>query len=106
MRYEQFASGTNGRLKMGMALLGPSFTSSERNAEDFAFARNLGLPISVHVGMAGSPDAVTALRAIDRRRAQRAKNPIMARVTGRLPSLQGIASITTPCSGHSTRRGA
>jgi cytosine/adenosine deaminase-related metal-dependent hydrolase len=61
MRDEQFASGTNGRLKMGMALLGPSFTSSERNAEDFAFARNLGLPISVHVGMAGSPDAVTAL---------------------------------------------
>jgi cytosine/adenosine deaminase-related metal-dependent hydrolase len=61
MRDEQFASGTSGRLKMGMALLGPSFTSSERNAEDFAFARDLGLPISVHVGMAGSPDAVTAL---------------------------------------------
>src|SRR5246127_4739257 len=50
MRDEQFASGTSGRLKMGMALLGSSFTSSERNAEDFAFARDLGLPISVHVG--------------------------------------------------------
>lgn len=61
MRDEQFASGINGRLKMGMALLGPSFTTPERNATDFAFARNLGLPISVHVGMAGSSDAVTAL---------------------------------------------
>jgi len=40
------------------------------------------------------------------RRAQRAKNPIIARVTGRLPSLHGICSTTTPCSAHSTRRGA
>jgi 5-methylthioadenosine/S-adenosylhomocysteine deaminase len=62
MRDEQFAAGTNGRLKMGMALRGPSFTSAERNARDFAFARSLGLPISVHVGMAGSPGAVTALQ--------------------------------------------
>jgi SAM-dependent methyltransferase len=35
-----------------------------------------------------------------------AKNPIMVQVTGRLPSLQGICSTTTPCSAHSTRRGA
>jgi 5-methylthioadenosine/S-adenosylhomocysteine deaminase len=61
MRDEQFASGTNGRLRLGMALRGPSFTTAERNAEDFAFARRLDLPISVHVGMAGSSDAVTAL---------------------------------------------
>ena len=53
MRDEQFSAGTNGRLRMGMALRGPCFTSAERNAEDFAFARELGLPISVHVGMAG-----------------------------------------------------
>jgi cytosine/adenosine deaminase-related metal-dependent hydrolase len=46
----------------GMALRGPSFTSAERNAEDFAFARDLGLPISVHVGMAGTSGAVTGLR--------------------------------------------
>ena len=48
-------------------------------------------------------------RAVSRqlsRRAQRAKNPIMAQVTGRLPSLQGMCSTTTPCSAHSTRRGA
>jgi 5-methylthioadenosine/S-adenosylhomocysteine deaminase len=62
MRDEYFASGSYGRLRMGMALRGPSFTSAERNAEDFAFARDLGLPISVHVGMAGTSGAVTGLR--------------------------------------------
>lgn len=35
---------------------------TERNAEDYAFARDLGLPISVHVGMAGTADAVTTLQ--------------------------------------------
>jgi 5-methylthioadenosine/S-adenosylhomocysteine deaminase len=59
---EYFAAGRYGRLRMGMALRGPSFTSAERNAEDFAFARDLGLPISVHVGMAGTSGAVTGLR--------------------------------------------
>src|ERR1019366_7337557 len=48
-------------------------------------------------------------RAVSRqlnRRAQRAKNPIMAQVTGRLPSLQGMCSTTPPCSAHPPRRGA
>src|ERR1700728_4640716 len=62
MRDEYFAAGRYGRLRMGMALRGPSFTSTERNAKDFAFARDLGLPISVHVGMAGTSGAVTGLR--------------------------------------------
>src|SRR5271155_5458050 len=61
MRDQYFASGTYGRLRMGMALRGPCFTSAERNAEDYAFARDLGLPISIHVGMAGTGDAVTVL---------------------------------------------
>jgi 5-methylthioadenosine/S-adenosylhomocysteine deaminase len=61
MRDEHFATGVNGRLRMGMALRGPAFTSAERNAEDFAFARALGLPISLHVGMAGTSNAVTTL---------------------------------------------
>ncbi len=43
-------------------LRGPCFTTPQRNAEDFAFARDLGLPISLHVGMAGTSDAVTALQ--------------------------------------------
>src|SRR5271155_2982087 len=62
MRDQYFASGRYGRLRMGMALRGPCFTSAERNAEDYAFARDLELPISVHVGMAGTADAVTALQ--------------------------------------------
>jgi 5-methylthioadenosine/S-adenosylhomocysteine deaminase len=61
MRDEQFPTGTNGRLRMGMALRGPCFTSAERNAKDFAFARELGLPISLHVGMAGTADAIMTL---------------------------------------------
>jgi cytosine/adenosine deaminase-related metal-dependent hydrolase len=61
MREEQFASGVNGRLRMGMALRGPCFTSPERNAQDFAFARELDLPISTHVGMAGTKDAIITL---------------------------------------------
>jgi 5-methylthioadenosine/S-adenosylhomocysteine deaminase len=61
MRDQYFAAGTYGRLRMGMALRGPAFTSAERNAADFAFARELGLPISTHVGMAGTGDAVGVL---------------------------------------------
>ena len=57
-----FSAGTNGRLRMGMALRGPCFTTPERNAADFAFARELGLPISLHVGMAGTTDATTTLQ--------------------------------------------
>jgi 5-methylthioadenosine/S-adenosylhomocysteine deaminase len=62
MRDEYFSSGSYGRLRMGMALRGPAFTSAERNADDFAFARDLGLPISIHVGMAGTGEAVTVLQ--------------------------------------------
>jgi cytosine/adenosine deaminase-related metal-dependent hydrolase len=61
MRDENFPKGVNGRLRMGMALRGPCFTSAERNAEDFKFARELGLPISTHVGMAGTADAIIVL---------------------------------------------
>lgn len=61
MRDEHFSNGLNGRLRMGMALRGPCFTSAERNAEDFRFARELGLPISTHVGMAGTSDAIHVL---------------------------------------------
>jgi 5-methylthioadenosine/S-adenosylhomocysteine deaminase len=61
MRDEHFPTGVNGRLRMGMALRGPCFTSAERNAEDFQFARELGLPISTHVGMAGTSDAIITL---------------------------------------------
>jgi 5-methylthioadenosine/S-adenosylhomocysteine deaminase len=61
MRDEHFPNGVNGRLRMGMALRGPAFTSEERNTNDFNFARELGLPISTHVGMAGTADAITMI---------------------------------------------
>jgi len=61
MRDEHFPNGVNGRLRMGMALRGPCFTSEEQNARDFAFARELQLPISTHVGMAGTADAIEKL---------------------------------------------
>jgi cytosine/adenosine deaminase-related metal-dependent hydrolase len=61
MRDEHFPKGVNGRLRLGVALRGPCFTSAERNAEDFKFARDLGLPISTHVGMAGTSDAILVL---------------------------------------------
>jgi cytosine/adenosine deaminase-related metal-dependent hydrolase len=61
MRDEHFPKGVNGRLRMGMAVRGPCFTSAERNAEDFRFARELGLPISTHLGMAGTSDGIVVL---------------------------------------------
>jgi len=61
MRDEHFPTGVNGRLRLGMALRGPCFTSAEQNAADFAYARELGLPISTHVGMAGTSDAIVTL---------------------------------------------
>jgi 5-methylthioadenosine/S-adenosylhomocysteine deaminase len=61
MRDEHFPGGVNGRLRMGMALRGPAFTSERRNTEDFKFARELELPISTHVGMAGTSGAITMI---------------------------------------------
>jgi 5-methylthioadenosine/S-adenosylhomocysteine deaminase len=61
MRDQHFPNGVNGRLRMGMALRGPAFTSEARNTQDFNFARELGLPISTHVGMAGTAGAITMI---------------------------------------------
>jgi len=61
MRDEYFPAGMNGRLRLGMALNGPTFTSAAQNAEDFAVARALGLPISLHVGMPGTRYSVASL---------------------------------------------
>jgi len=58
---EHFPDQISGRLRMGMALRGPAFTTPKATQNDFAFARELGLPISVHVGMAGFPGSVETL---------------------------------------------
>ncbi|SDM79741.1 amidohydrolase family protein [Actinacidiphila guanduensis] len=60
VRDEHFADG-DGRLRMGMALRGPAFTDEAATRADVAYARELGLPISVHVGMSGFPGTVAAL---------------------------------------------
>jgi len=46
---------------MGLALRGPAFTTPEATENDFAFARELGLPISVHVGVTGFPGSIETL---------------------------------------------
>jgi 5-methylthioadenosine/S-adenosylhomocysteine deaminase len=58
---EHFPDGTSGRLRMGLALRGPAFTTPEATKNDVGFARELGLPISIHVGMAGFPGSVETL---------------------------------------------
>ena len=61
MRDQHFPNGVNGRLRMGMALRGPASPQRQRNTQDFNFARELGLPISTHVGMAGTAGAITMI---------------------------------------------
>jgi cytosine/adenosine deaminase-related metal-dependent hydrolase len=58
---EHFPTGAERRVRMGLALRGPAFSTTAATEQDFAFARDLGLPLSVHVGMAGFPGNVEAL---------------------------------------------
>jgi cytosine/adenosine deaminase-related metal-dependent hydrolase len=58
---EHFPDGVSRRVRMGLALRGPAFSTADATAQDFALARELGLPISLHVGMAGFPGSVEAL---------------------------------------------
>jgi cytosine/adenosine deaminase-related metal-dependent hydrolase len=46
---------------MGLALRGPAASSREATRHDFELARELDLPISIHVGMAGYPGAIQTL---------------------------------------------
>lgn len=51
------------RIAAGLALRGPSMSSPQDTERDFALARELGLPISIHAGVAGLPGAVDPLHA-------------------------------------------
>ena len=64
MRAEQFPVGTSGRLRMGLALRGPAMSSSAATRHDFEFARELDVPVSIHVGMAGYGGAVETLNQL------------------------------------------
>ncbi|MEW2546325.1 amidohydrolase family protein [Streptomyces sp. NPDC047002] len=57
------ARGGDGRIALGLALRGPSMAGPAENEADFALARELGLPVSVHAGMAGMPGAVDQLES-------------------------------------------
>ena len=64
LHQQHFAAGPSGLLRMGLALRGPAFTTPEATKGDFEFARELELPISVHVGMAGFPGSVETLEKL------------------------------------------
>jgi cytosine/adenosine deaminase-related metal-dependent hydrolase len=49
------------RVALGLALRGPSMATPAENDHEFGLARELGLPISLHAGMAGLPGAVDQL---------------------------------------------
>lgn len=61
LREEFFGGGADDRLSMGLALRGPLISSPAANEADFGLARELGLPVSVHAGMAGFGGAVSEL---------------------------------------------
>ncbi|MCI3273406.1 amidohydrolase family protein [Streptomyces cylindrosporus] len=55
------AGRLDGRIALGLALRGPSMATPAENEYEFGLARELGLPISLHAGMAGLPGAVDQL---------------------------------------------
>jgi 5-methylthioadenosine/S-adenosylhomocysteine deaminase len=55
LREGPLSSGQHGLLRLGLALRGPFAATPEANIADFGLARDLGLPISIHAGMAGFP---------------------------------------------------
>ena len=73
-------------------------------ATDTKLGRDVALKV-LPTEMARDPERLTRFRR-EAKALARAKNPIMAQVTGRLPALQGMCSTTTPCSAQCTRRGA
>ncbi|MGY5051997.1 amidohydrolase family protein [Streptomyces sp. 900105755] len=54
-----------GRIALGLAVRGPSMATAAENDVEFGLARDLGLPISLHAGMAGLPGAVDQLGSQD-----------------------------------------
>lgn len=65
LREGAFSSGRHGLLRLGLALRGPYAATPAAIRADFALARDLGLPISIHAGMAGFPAAVQQLAELN-----------------------------------------
>lgn len=51
---DQYFSSTDGLVSMALALRGPEFSDRDVWMDDFRAARDLGLPITVHVGASGT----------------------------------------------------
>jgi 5-methylthioadenosine/S-adenosylhomocysteine deaminase len=60
---DRFAALAPDGVRFGLGLPGPAFSSLEATAKDIARGRDLGLRMSVHVGMAGFPGSVEAMAA-------------------------------------------
>lgn len=53
---------TDGRLSLGLVARGPQYTEPEVYRQEFGFARDLGLPITIHAGPFGRPVSAVELR--------------------------------------------
>jgi len=59
---QQYFSSDDQLLTMALALRGPEYSSWDASVDDLKLARDLGLPITIHMGVPGAkPGAVTAL---------------------------------------------
>jgi cytosine/adenosine deaminase-related metal-dependent hydrolase len=55
---------SSGRLTMALALQGPEFTTMEVTTRDVAAARDIGVPMALHVGIPMGPPPKQAVRAL------------------------------------------
>jgi cytosine/adenosine deaminase-related metal-dependent hydrolase len=104
---------------MGLALRGPAFTTPQATTLDFALARELQVPISVHVGMAGFPNSVSALHRLGllgpdvnyshANQLTDAEFDLIAATGGSIslcPSVDMLMALGThPATGHALQRG-
>ncbi|MFI9816849.1 amidohydrolase family protein [Saccharothrix variisporea] len=67
MRAEHFASATGELVTMGLALRGPEFSTPDTTAHDFALARDLDLPVSLHSGLPGYLPRYRTIDVLDER---------------------------------------
>jgi 5-methylthioadenosine/S-adenosylhomocysteine deaminase len=59
---KQYFSTSDQRLTLAMALRGPEFSSMEATVDDIKLARDVGVPITMHVGVPGvPPGAITRM---------------------------------------------
>jgi len=60
--YRREFSGSNGLITFGLAIQGPDVTTMEITTEDCAAAREMGVPIAVHVGAPEGPEPMLSIK--------------------------------------------